>query len=442
MAFEDKKLRLPGAELRKLVLDARARTLALVSDLDDDALEVPQRPDVNPPRWELGHVAYFFEVFFLRELGRRDPVMPNVDALYDSFHVAHGTRWALPLPDRGGTLAYMRDVLEGVLGRLEDGDASARDTYLAMLCTLHEDMHGEALTYTRQTLGYPPPQLDVATSPLETGPLEGDVEIPGGRFMLGASQGAPFVFDNEKWAHPVDVEPFKIARAPVTNEAFAAFVDDGGYRRREGWSLEGWIAREASGREQPLYWVRDGGEWMMRHYDRVVPLPLHAPVIHVSWYEAQAYCVWAGRRLPSEAEWEMAASAEPDSDRKRRYPWGETEPTPAHANLDSRRVGVVDVAVFAAGDSAFGCRQMLGNVWEWTASAFYPFPGYLVDHPYREYSAPWFGYQKVLKGGAWATRSRLANNTHRNFFLPHRADILAGFRTCAGFADGEARSLG
>ena len=431
MALEDKRFRLPGEELQKLVRDARGRTLALISDLEDDRLEVTHRPDVNPPRWELGHVAFFFEVFFLRELGREEPVMPNADEMYDSFHVAQGTRWALPLPDRKGTLAYMENVLEDVLARLGDGEASARNTYLALLCTLHEDMHGEAFTYTRQTLEYPAPPLEVSTAPLETGPLEGDVEITGGRFLLGASEDASFLFDNEKWAHPVDIEPFGIARAPVTSEAFAAFVDDGGYRRREWWGLEGWIAREESGREHPTYWVRDGNKWMVRQFDRVVPLPPHAPIIHVSWYEAEAYCNWAGRRLPTEAEWEMAASAEPGSDHKRRYPWGDTEPTPKLANLDSGRLGPVDVTAFPDGDSAFGCRQMLGNVWEWTASAFYPFPGYIVDYPYREYSAPWFGYQKVLKGGAWATRSRLANNTYRNFFLPHRADVLAGFRTCA-----------
>ncbi len=431
MTLEDKRYRLPGEKLQGLIRDARARTLALISDLEDEQLEVPHRPDVNPPRWELGHVAFFFEVFFLRELGRAGSILPNGDAMYDSFHVAHGTRWALPLPDRKGTLAYMDNVLEEVTARLDGGETSARETYLAMLCTLHEDMHGEAFTYTRQTLAYPAPEWEPAPAPAGSGSFEGDVEIPGGRFMLGANDDAPFLFDNEMWAHPVDIDTFRMARAPVTNEAFAAFVDDGGYRRREWWSLEGWIAREESGREHPAYWVGDDNGWRVRQFDQVVPLPLHAPVIHVSWFEAEAYCNWAGRRLPTEAEWEMAASAEPGSDRKRRYPWGDAGPTPNLANLDSQRLGVVDVAAFAEGDSAFGCRQMLGNVWEWTASAFYPFLGYIVDYPYREYSAPWFGYQKVLKGGAWATRSRLANITYRNFFLPHRTDVLAGFRTCA-----------
>jgi iron(II)-dependent oxidoreductase len=245
------------------------------------------------------------------------------------------------------------------------------------------------------------------------------------------------MFDNEKWAHAVEVAPFRMARAPVTNAEFAAFVDDGGYTRQEWWSYQGWVWHTKARAQHPLYWQRHGQGWQRRHFDTWVPLEPHAPVVHVNWYEAEAYCHWAGRRLPTEAEWEMAASAEPVSahgglsGRKRRYPWGDEPPTPERANLDARFSGCVDVGAFPAGDSAFGCRQMAGNVWEWTADAFYPFPGYVVDYPYREYSAPWFGYRRVLKGGAWATRSRLAYNTYRNFFPPARTDVLAGFRTCA-----------
>ena len=163
----------------------------------------------------------------------------------------------------------------------------------------------------------------------------------------------------------------------------------------------------------------------------------HAPCSHVSWYEAEAWCNWADRRLPTEAEWEVAASAEPDpttgglAGAKRRYPWGDAPPTAERANLDWRSMGCVDVSAHPEGDSAFGCRQMLGNVWEWTASDFYPYPGFVVDRPYMQYSAPWFGYHKVLRGGAWATRGRLVTNTYRNFYRPHRIDVLAGFRTCA-----------
>jgi iron(II)-dependent oxidoreductase len=360
----------------------------------------------------------------------------GAEDLYDSFKIDHDDRWSLPLPSRQQTLEYMQRVLDAVVERLQGHDPSAQETYLYLLSVLHEDMHGEALTYMRQTLSYPAPKLGSPPAALGSGPLPGDVDIPGGTFYLGATPDQPFVFDNEKWAHPVEVAPFRMARAPVTNAELAAFVADGGYQRRDWWSYQGWVWRTKTQAQHPLYWQRDGQGWLRQHFDTLVPLEPHAPVAHVTWYEAEAYCHWAGRRLPTEAEWEMAASAEPTpagkgiTGHKRRYPWGDEPPTPERANLDTRFLGCVDVAAFSAGDSAFGCRQMAGNVWEWTESAFYPFPGYLVDYPYREYSAPWFGYRKVLKGGAWATRSRLAYNTYRNFFPPARNDVYAGFRTC------------
>jgi iron(II)-dependent oxidoreductase len=301
----------------------------------------------------------------------------------------------------------------------------------------HEDMHDEAFLMTRQTLEYPAPPVarDPPAEHPASGPLPGDCEVPGGSFVLGAGREAPFVFDNEKWGHAVEVAPFRIARAPVTNGEFTRFVESNGYERPELWSYQGWRWRTRASAEHPVYWRKAGQSWESRRFDTWQPLAAHAPVVHVCWYEAEAYCRWAGRRLPSELEWEAAAAGEPDGSRlsvwRRRFPWGDADPTPERANLDLWWGGPVDVAALPAGESAFGCRQMLGNVWEWTASPFYPYPGFVVDHPYREYSAPWFGYQKVLKGGAWFTRARLVRNSFRNFYLPHRRDVLAGFRTCA-----------
>jgi iron(II)-dependent oxidoreductase len=247
----------------------------------------------------------------------------------------------------------------------------------------------------------------------------------------------PFVFDNEKWAHPVEVKSFHISSTPVTNAEFAAFVDDEGYRRRQLWGRRGWDWRRRDGVEHPLFWVRGAdARWYERRFDQVVPLEPWHPVVYVNWYEAEAYCRWARRRLPTEAEWEMAASAEPTPDgrgitsRKRRFPWGDDRPTSERANLDYRGGGTVDVRALPAGDSAFGCRQMIGNVWEWVADTFEPYPGFECD-PYKEYSQPYFGQKKVLKGGCWTTRSRLVRNTWRNFFMRHRRNIFAGFRTCA-----------
>jgi iron(II)-dependent oxidoreductase len=260
----------------------------------------------------------------------------------------------------------------------------------------------------------------------------GDAEIAGGTMRLGATPDDGFVFDNEKWAHDVEVAPFRIARTPVTNGEFAGFVADGGYRRPELWSREGWTWRDECGANAPVYWRQEGKEWLHRRYDRWEPLRPDAPVIHVNWFESDAYCRWAARRLPSEAEWECAAATAPNSiDRKRHYPWGDAPPSAAVANFYGAVGGCAAVTAFAKGDSAWGCRQMFGNVWEWTADWFGPYPGFVPD-PYKEYSAPWFGNHKVLRGGCFATRANLLRNTWRNFYTPDRRDVFAGFRTCAG----------
>ena len=417
--------------------DARRRTLTLVRGLDDTQLMGPRLLIVNPLRWEIGHVAYFHEYWVLRRHLGQPPGRADVDALYDSTAIAHAARWDLPLPSMSETLAYMDSVLQREIDCLRCGPDDPRRDYLAQYAIFHEDMHTEAYTYTRQTLGYPAPAIGVAPDPdWAAGGFGGDAIVPGGRFQLGADPEQGFCFDNEKWAHPVEVAPFRIARAAVSNAEYAAFVDDGGYRRRELWDAEGWGWREAAGLEQPLYWRQGANGWEQRRFDRWLPLPPHVAVIHVSWYEARAYCRWAGRRLPSELEWEVAAAGEPLPDGsglapvKRRYPWGDAPPTPDHANLDGGALGPIDVGALPAGDSAFGCRQMLGNVWEWTDSVFQPYPGFTPDM-YADYSQPLFGKTCVLRGGAWATRGRLIRNTWRNYYGPERNDVFAGFRTCA-----------
>jgi iron(II)-dependent oxidoreductase len=424
-----------SADLIRDLRDSRVRLRWLVDDLSDERLMVPHFDIVNPILWEIGHVAWFQEFWTLRKLAKRAPMRADPDRLYDSAAVHHDARWDLALPSRAETIAYMDGVLDAVCERLEAREPDADDVYFHRLVTFHEDMHGEALVYTRQTLGYEAPRVRQRHPP-EGGPCPGDVDLPGGTFELGARRDQAFVFDNEKWAHPVRVEPFQIARAPVTQAQFAEFVDAGGYRRDEWWSAEGLSWRNASRAEHPLHWRVDApGRWLRMQYDQLVPLEPDQPVLHVSWHEAQAFCMFANRRLPSEAEWEMAASAEPDgrggiARTKRLFPWGDASPTPELAHLDLDSDGPCDVGAFARGDSAFGCRQMIGNVWEWTSSTFAPYPGFVVD-PYREYSEPWFGPHKVLRGGCFATRARLLRNTWRNFYTPDRRDVLAGFRTCA-----------
>jgi iron(II)-dependent oxidoreductase len=424
--------------------EARMRTLGLVSDLNPDQMIGPRLDIVNPLLWEIGHLAWFQEYWVLRHQHGRKPILANGDSLYDSAKVAHKTRWDLPLPSKSGTLTYMQNVLDEVLelcGTEKESGQIEGAGYFLSLVLLHEDMHDEAIAYTRQTLGYAKPRFDLEdTSSLEqTNHIEveptaeglGDAAIPGGIYLIGSAPGRSFVFDNEMDAHEVMIAPFAISRTAVSNAEFVAFVEDRGYKRRELWSDDGWRWRQGASAQHPIYWRREGKDWSCRVFDKLVPLSQRLPVLHVNWYEAEAYCRWATRRLPTEAEWEMTAGAEPETSgrlTRRRFPWGEEAPTRARASLDGRTLGCVEA--LPAGDSPFGCRQMMGNVWEWTASDFGPYPGF-VPGPYKEYSAPWFGDHKVLRGGCWMTRARLIHNAYRNFYQPDRRDVWAGFRTCA-----------
>jgi iron(II)-dependent oxidoreductase len=409
----------------------------LVDELSSQQLMGLKLDIVNPVLWEIGHVGWFHEYWTLRFSHEQAPLIAHADDLWNSSTVAHDTRWDLDLPDRSDTFGYLANVLERQCEHLARYDFPNHARYFYELAIRHEDMHVEALAYMRETLAYPPPVGLGERAPPGAGALPGDVEVPGGTWRLGATKAEGFIFDNEKWAHQVELEPFRIARAAVTNREFAAFVEAGGYRIREFWRDAGWAWRERQRAERPIYWLpKSDGVWRWRRYDRTEDLQLDAPVVFVNWYEADAWCRWAKRRLPTEAEWEAAAIGEPSAggrrlaEVKRVWPWGEVVPTRDHANFDFTFDAPLDVAACSGGDSAFGCRQMVGNVWEWTASDFTPFPGFTAD-PYQDYSQPWFGSRKVLRGGCWATSARIARPRYRNFFPPDRNDIFSGFRTCA-----------
>jgi iron(II)-dependent oxidoreductase len=342
--------------LVKELRESRERTRRVADDLGGEREYGPKLAIVNPPRWEIGHVGWFQEWWCLRDACEdRASILPNADRLYNSATVAHATRWELALPSFRETLAYRDEVTARLIGRVKQGDV---DSYFVQLAVRHEDMHAEAFHYTRQTLGYPEP--DVRGRRIEKS-LAGEVDYPGGILRLGSRPDDGFVFDNEKWSHPLVLQPFRMSRGCVTNAQYEQFVKAGG--------------------NPPRYW-RNG---QLRRFERWVPRVPEEPVMHVSWHEAQAYCEFAGRRLPTEAEWEHAALQ----------------------GMEGR-----------------------GSVWEWTASDFLPYPGFVRD-PYKEYSEPWFGTHKVLRGGSFATPARIARARFRNFYTPERADIFAGFRTCA-----------
>ncbi len=435
-------------ELAAWLDDARGRTLALTAELDEAELLGPMLAIVNPALWEIGHVAWFHEKWVERGVRGMAALRADGDALYDSAAVAHDTRWSLPLPSRAATVAYLEQTRARTSAWLREAAPELDDDarYFVMLAVFHEDMHGEALLYTRQTLGYRAPawlaEPESGTS-TSTRTSWSDARVPGGSFELGAARGTGrfaadgFAFDNEKWAHTREVAPFAIARTAVTQADYARFVDDHGYARRELWCDAGWSWRDAASAEHPVYWrrVERGPGWERRVFDRWRPLEPNRPVVHVNWYEASAYCRWAGRRLPSELEWEVAAAGAADAVGlalgKHPFPWGNApDADGTRAQLGMRHTGPCEVGAHAAGDSAFGCRQMLGGVWEWTASDFAPYPAFVRD-PYAEYSEPWFGTHKVLRGGCFATQARLVRNTWRNFYTPERRDVWAGFRTCA-----------
>lgn len=430
---------IPVTRLRDMIEDAHARTLALSGGIGADSPTASLPPTVNPVLWEICHIAWLQERFLLRRDGAA-PLIAGADGLFDPARIKHGERAETVPNGLDGALDYKNRVHETLLDELNrrDGDElDGEDAYRFQLAVVIEDMRAEAMLHGRQARGRPAPSFVTGgAAPAADSAPAGDVAIAGGVHMLGGEPGDGFIMDNEEWGHGYEVAPCEIARAAVTNVEYMAFVDDDGYRRQELWSPQGWGWRDYAKAEHPVYWVRDG-EWKVRVFDRIEPLSPDAPVVHVNWFEADAWCRWAGRRLPTEAEWEVAASRAPSPEAgklqgpKRRYPWGDAQPSPELANLDGLRGGPVPVGALAGGDSAWGCRQMIGNVWEWTNTVFVHYPGFMPG-PYAEYSKPWFETGRpVLRGGSWATRSRQVWNTWRYFHLPERRDIFAGFRTCA-----------
>ncbi|MBV8560228.1 MAG: SUMF1/EgtB/PvdO family nonheme iron enzyme, partial [Acidimicrobiia bacterium] len=276
--------------------------------------------------------------------------------------------------------------------------------------------------------GYRPARPVTSRPAADVAPTE--VLLPGGAFEMGTTSD-PWALDNERPAHRVELAPFWLDTTPVTNAAYRRFVDDGGYRTPRWWAPEGWAWRKEAALEHPQFWAPDGGGgWGRDRFGWIEPVADDEPVQHVCWYEADAYARWAGKRMPTEAEWEKAASWTADGV-KRRFPWGDEEPTAVQANLStSGRFSPAPGGSFAAGASPWGCRQMIGDVWEWTSSDFAAYPGFRA-FPYREYSEVFFGADyKVLRGGSWATHPTAIRTTFRNWDYPIRRQIFSGFR-CA-----------
>jgi iron(II)-dependent oxidoreductase len=415
------------------VQDATDTLLSTVDDFtdDDDRWVGPYLTVVNPPIWELSHVGWFAEAFVLRRLHGRDPLMTNVDERFDSADVAHPTRWELPYPDPQATRDYVRGVAKDLIGALEDNQGIDSTHHYVAYILGHHDAHCEALTYTRQTLDWGDRGEPWMPGDTPSEPVSGDLPVNVNELLLGASRAQPLVMDNEKWAHRVPMAPFAMSVAPVTVAEFAEFADDGGYTTDSLWSTEGLDWRRNENIDAPAYWRRTGDSWERRIGATWRPIYHTAdhPMVHVNWWEANAWCAWAQRRLPTESEWEAAATTGPSGERRPWFPWGDRDPLLHEANLDGHTGYTAPVGAFPAGDGPWGHRQLIGNVWEWTSTTFEPYPHFEPD-AYRENSEPWFGSRKVLRGGSWSTRNRYVRSTFRNFFTPDRRDVFAGFRTC------------
>ncbi|MDP9397743.1 MAG: ergothioneine biosynthesis protein EgtB [Actinomycetota bacterium] len=417
--------------------EVRRRSLALTTGaLDEPELTSQHSRLMSPLVWDLAHVGNYEELWLLRTtVGAEALVRPEIDDMYDAFEHPRAERPRLPLLAPAEAESYLALVRRKVLDALEQvrlrPDAPLFDGgYVYGMVVQHEHQHDETMLATHQLRrGAPVLPADDAPPP-DPGPIPpAEVRVPAGPFLMGTSAEA-WAYDNERPAHRVDLPAYWIDTVPVSNAAYASFVEAGGYDDPRWWHPDGWSWRCTSGKRAPAFWRREGGQWLRRRFGRVEPLPAEEPVQHVCWYEADAYARFAGRRLPTEAEWEKAASWDPDAHRARRHPWGDGPPGAEHANLGQRRHRPAPVGSYPAGASAYGVRQLLGDVWEWTASDFTGYPGFR-PFPYREYSEVFFGPgHKVLRGGSWATHPSACRSTFRNWDLPIRRQIFAGFR-CA-----------
>lgn len=419
----------------------RHRSFGLTTQvLDDPELVSQHSPLMSPLVWDLAHVGNYEEQWLLRAAAGREALRPDIDDLYDAFEHPRTERPSLPLLPPEEASRYITTVRDRVLDALDHvrlaPDAALLDGgFVYGMVVQHEHQHDETMLATHQ-LRAGPAALPAAPPP--AGPPAGpappaEVRVAAGPFEMGTSSN-PWAYDNERPAHSVDLPAYWIDAAPVANRAYLGFMESGGYDEPRWWTADGWEWRNRSGKVAPGSWFRDGGQWLRRRFGRVEPIPMDEPVQHVCWYEADAYARWAGKRLPTEAEWEKAAGWDPARGRSRRYPWGDGDPDSRHANLGQRHLQPAAVGAYPEGRSAYGVGQLLGDVWEWTSSDFRGYPGF-VSFPYPEYSEVFFGSDyKVLRGGSWATAPAACRSTFRNWDLPIRRQIFAGFR-CARDAD-------
>ena len=440
------------AALKEIIareLDGSRRRSLTYTDLDDADLVRQHSPLMSPLVWDLAHVANYEELWLLRAVAGVEPTLPDIDDLYDAFKHPRRSRPTLPLLGPAEARSYAARVRGRVLDVLDRVDVAESpdmhanpgrplldDGFVYGMVVQHEHQHDETMLATHQLRVGPPVIDEGAQLPPSRTPARAEVLVPGGECTLGTSTD-PWAYDNERPAHRALLPSFWLDVLPVSNAAHIAFIEAGGYADERLWSPPGWVWRCKEALVAPQFWRRDGGTWVRTRFGRDEPVPLDEPVQHVCWYEAEAHARWAGKRLPTEAEWEKACSWDPTARRARRYPWGDDDPTPERANVSHRASRPAPVGAYPAGASACGAEQMVGDVWEWTSSDFAGYPGFR-SFPYREYSEVFFGTEyKVLRGGSWATHPRAIRATFRNWDYPIRRQIFAGFRLARDAAPDE-----
>jgi iron(II)-dependent oxidoreductase len=415
--------------------EARQRTLELVEPFSDEQLERVHSSLMSPLVWDLGHIAAFEDLWLVHRYGGRPLLREDLADVYDAFETPRADRGDLPILGPADARNYLSAVRERSLDVL--GAHGAGDGVIAELILRHEQQHNETMLQTIQLAQLE--GLDLGAHRPPDGRFNGRphaaftglemIEIPGGECTIGAGGWAEygFAYDNERPRHHTDVRGYLIGRTPITNATYLTFVEGGGYERREWWSDEGWSWKEDYDITRPQSWTADlRSEWRLSGLE---PLHPDRPVVHISWFEADAFARAHAGRLPTEPEWEKAATWDQEQQRARSHPWGDQQPVPGvHANLDQRGGGPAIAGSLPDGASPYGCLGMIGDVWEWTGSEFDGYPGF-EPFPYREYSQVFFGGgYKVLRGGAWATRPRVATATFRNWDLPQRRQIFSGLR--------------
>ena len=420
-------------ELLQQFKETRNRTLELVKNLEKDDFVVQTAPYMSPPKWHIGHVSWIYEAiiskidknykFHSKELSE------YLNSYYQQFGLPHdkGLRGIISRPTTNEIFQYFNTINQKVEKFIETHELNEQEKKLIITGFHHECQHQELLVYDLQHLlaeQYLPVRKNKKS--IQENKQKEFVKIKGGIFEMGYN-GKEFSYDIELPEHKTYLEDYEIGIFPITNREYLEFMNDGGYETYKYWLSDGWEKVKSNNWKSPMYWEKIDDEWYVRDFLGIRKINPNEPVCHVSYYEADAYCKWSGKRLPTEAEWEKAACWNETKQEKTIFPWGNNSPTEENCNLlESYHWGCTEIGTYPSGKSPSGCEQMIGDVWEWTSSEFVGYPGFKTG--FDEYNDKWFTNQKVLRGGSFGTPKMSIRGSYRNFFRLDERWLFSGFR--------------